>query len=393
MKKAKGKEHESGTSDHRRSEPRGDDKREPKRTRTDLPSPIVRFSQSVFDDDTAAARLFATLVFPDDPHTRVRASSSGTMSRVGLKFLAFVNRVDHELEAEIEKQKCRADNHANGERTTRTERDTFADQLDKRIKSLRRHSGNNARLRPKNEKLTKELETAKQDARNSLTFLTRRNEQADELKKQVEQRRKLLKTARDLILDLHEKFAIAKAKFAKPKGDPQDKMIFQVQREANLDFVKQLLGLLPERKVPKLEDALTSLTADVEANACDEEYFERLMESFEECLNVVLLAFAKPTLLTQDKPLETLAPEAGVKDVSGSRMSLENVGGLLQEMRIGRAGLLKNLMISEDERMPFAMTAAEDTKVEKNVAETEEKMEPTATVTSAEVAKDKEVHP
>ncbi|KFK23027.1 hypothetical protein AALP_AAs49360U000100, partial [Arabis alpina] len=65
-------------------------------------------------------------------------------------------------------------------------------------------------------------------------------------------------------------------------------MVFQIQREANLDFVKQLMGLIPERKVPKLEDELASLTADVEAHAGDEEYFDKLMESLGECLDVVL---------------------------------------------------------------------------------------------------------
>ncbi|KFK40828.1 hypothetical protein AALP_AA2G046700 [Arabis alpina] len=222
-KKAKGNAHETATSDHRRSEPLGDDERESKRTRTDLASPTVRVSQPIFDDDAAVARLFATV------------------------FLAFVNRVGHELEAEIKKQRRRADNHANGKLATRTERNKFAELLDKRNKELEKALGYSARLRCKNEKLTKELETAIQDASYLLTFLSRCKKQIDELKKQVEQKRKLLKIARALIVDLHEKFAIAKAKFAELKGDSQEKMIFQVQREANLDFVKQLLGLLLER--------------------------------------------------------------------------------------------------------------------------------------------------
>ncbi|KFK35635.1 hypothetical protein AALP_AA4G016500 [Arabis alpina] len=346
----------------------------------------------VFDDDAAVARLFATMVFADDPYTRVRALSSNTISSAGLK-----------LEVEIEKKKRRADDYAKGELAAKTERNKYAEQLDKRNKELERALKDNKRLRVENKKLAKKLETAKQDASNSLTFLTRRNEQVDELKKQVGQKRELLKTAKALIVDLHEKFDIAKSTFVELKDNPQDKMIFQVQREANLHFVKQLLGLFPDRKVPRLEDELASLTGDVDANVGDEEHFDKLMESLEECLNVVLPEFAKPTLPNQDKSLEKLAVEAGVKD----------------EMRIDSAGLLKNLMISEDGRMSFAgedeaevsTTVAEDIEAEKTriggeAAEIEEiiadgdgaekavaeKAGLTTLVTSTEVAIDEEVH-
>ncbi|KFK23058.1 hypothetical protein AALP_AAs67435U000300 [Arabis alpina] len=341
-------------------------------------------------------------------------------SRKKSRFLAFVNRVGHELEAEIEKQKLSADDYAKGELAAKTERNKYAEHLDKRNNELERAFGDNKRLRVENEKLAKKLEAAKKDASNSLTFLTRRNEQVDELKRQVGQKRELLKTAKALIVDLHEKFAIAKAKFVELKGDPQDKMAFQIQREANLDFVKQLLGLFPDRKAPRLEDELASLTADVEANVGDEEYFDKLMESLGECLDVVLLEFVKPTLPNQDVSLEKLAVDTGVVDVSGSIMSLENAGGLLQEMRIDSAGLLKNLMISEDGRMSFAgddkaevtTIAAEDieaektriggdaTEIEKTVADEDraekavsEKAGLTTLVTSSEAAKDEEAHP
>ncbi|KFK29720.1 hypothetical protein AALP_AA7G169900 [Arabis alpina] len=300
--KAKGKAHKSAASDHWRSEPLGDDERDPKRTRTDLSSPTVRMLQLVFDDDATAAHLFATVVFSDDAHTRVRASSSRTMSRTGLN-------------------KRRADNHTKGELTTRTERTTKTEQLNKRYKEFEKAFGDNAKLYAKNEKLTKELETTKTDASNSLLFLAKRKEQIDELIKQVEQKRKLLKIARALIVDLHEMFDIAKARFVELKGDPQDEMIFQVQREAHLDFVKQLLGLIPGREAPKFEDELASLTADVEASVGDEEYFDKLMESLEECFNVVL-------------------PE-------GVCQACVSEPGPLQEMRIDTAGLLKKLMISK----------------------------------------------
>ncbi|KFK24219.1 hypothetical protein AALP_AAs51720U000300 [Arabis alpina] len=349
-KKAKGKAHETVTSHRRGSEPRGDNEREPKRPRNDPPSPSVCLSQSVFDDDVAAARLFATMVFLDDPYTRVCASSLGTMSRAGLK-------------AEIEKQKRRANDYAKGELAAKTKRNKYVEQLEKRNKELERALGDNKRLRVENEKLAKKFETAKKDASNSFECLTRCNEQVAKLKMQVGQKRELLKTAKALIVDLHEQFAIAKSKFEELKGDPQDKMVFQIQREANLDFVKQLLGLFPDRKVPRLEDELASLTADVEANVGDEEYFDKLMESLGECLDVVL---------PEDVSLEKLAAEAGVADVSGSVMFSENARGLLQEMRIDSAGLLKNLMISKDGHMSFAgedeaevtMVVAEDIEAE-----------------------------
>ncbi|KFK28855.1 hypothetical protein AALP_AA7G057200 [Arabis alpina] len=284
-------------------------------------------------------------------------------------FLAFVNRVGHELEAEIEKQKHRADAYAKGELAAKTERNKYAELLENRDKELEKALGDNKRLRA-------------------------------------------------LIVDLHEQFAIAKAKFEELKGDPQDKLVFQIQREANLDFVKQLLGLFPDRKVPRLEDELASLIADVDAHAGDEEYFDKLMESLGECLDVVLPEFAKPTLPNRDMSLEKLAADAGVANVSGSHM--ESARGLLQEMRIDSVGLLKNLMISEDGRMSFAgedetevtMVAAEGIEVEKtktgeDAVETEttvpdvvgaekaasKEAELTTLVTSSEAGKDEEAHP
>ncbi|KFK41106.1 hypothetical protein AALP_AA2G086300 [Arabis alpina] len=326
------------------------------------------------------------MAFPDDPYTRVRASFSGTMSRAGLRFLAFVNRVGHELEAEIEKYKHRADVYAKGELAAKTECNKYAEQLEKRDKELEKALGDNKRLR------------------------------VAELKTKVGKKRELLNKAKALIVDLHEQFAIAKAKFEELKGDPQDKLVFQIQREANLDLVKQLLGLLPNRKVPRLEDELASLTADVEAHAGDEKYFDKLMESLGECLDFVLPEFAKPPLPNRDMSLEKLAADAGVADVSGSHMFSESAGGLLQEMRIDSAGLLKNLMISEDGRMSFAgedeaevtTIAAEDieaentktVRIEKTVADvvgaetaSSKKADLMTLTTSSEAGKDEEAHP
>ncbi|KFK23399.1 hypothetical protein AALP_AAs67300U000100 [Arabis alpina] len=349
-RKAKGKSQDVAGADHRGNEAQSADGREPKRPRTDPPSP-VKVSQSVFDDDSAAARLFATLAFPGDPCGPVQgSSSSSTMSRAGLRFLAFVNRVCHELEDEAERHKLRADVCAKGESVAKAERNKYADKLERRNKELEKALGDNERLRAENEELSRKLEVAEKSASNSLNCLSDRNAQVRALKAKVGKKRTELKTAKVLIVDLYEQFVAARAKLEELKGVPQDRMVFQIQREANLDFVKQLMGLIPERKVPKLEDELASLTAD----AGDEEYFDKLMESLGECLDVVLPEFAKPSTRNQDVPLEKLAADAGIADVSGSHMLSESAGGLLQEMRIDSAGLLKDLMISEDGRMSFA---------------------------------------
>ncbi|KFK24595.1 hypothetical protein AALP_AAs72564U000200 [Arabis alpina] len=373
-RKAKGKSQDVASADHRGSESQSADGREPKRARTDPPSP-VKVSRSVFDDDSAAApaRLFATLAFPDDPCGPVQgSSSSSTMSRAGLKFLAFVNRVCHELEDEAKRQQLRADACAKGESVAKAERNKYADKLERRNKELEKALGDNERLRAENEELSRKLEVAEKSASNSLNCLSDRNAQVAALKAKVGKKRtelKTAKTAKVLIMDFYEQFAAARAKLEELKGTPQDRMVFQIQREANLDFVRQLMGLIPERKVPKLEDELAALTAEVEAHSGDEEYFDKLMESLGECLDVVLPElmeslgecldvvlpeFAKPSTRNRDVPLEKLAADAGIADVSGSHMHSESAGGLLQEMRIDSAGLLKDLMISEDGRMSFA---------------------------------------
>ncbi|KFK37126.1 hypothetical protein AALP_AA4G216200 [Arabis alpina] len=303
-RKAKGKSQNVVGADRRGSESWSTDGREPKRPRTDPPSP-VKVSQSVFDDDSAAARLFATLAFPDDPCGPVQASaSSGTMSRARLRFLAFVNRVCHELEDKVERHKLRADACAKGESVAKAERNKYADKLERRNKELEKALGDNERLRAENKELSRKLEVAEKNASNSFSCLSDRNAQVAALKMKVRKKRMELKTAKVLIVDLYEQFSAARAKFEELKGIPQNIMVFQIQREANLDLVKQLMGLIPERKVPKLQDELASLTADVEAHAGDEEYFDKLMETLGECLDVVLPEFAKPSTRNQDASLE-----------------------------------------------------------------------------------------
>ncbi|KFK22369.1 hypothetical protein AALP_AAs55820U000100 [Arabis alpina] len=330
---------------------------DPKAARPSVPLAVSRSGDDVRrkdkgkSQDVAAARLFATLAFPDDPCGPVQgSSSSSTMSRTGLRFLAFVNRVCHELEDEAERHKLCADVCAKGESVAKAERNKYTDKLERRNKELEKALGDNERLRAENEELSRKLEVAEKGASNSLNCLSDRNAQVTALKAKVGKKRTELKTAKILIVDLYEQFAAARAKLEELKGVPQDRM----------------------RKVPKLEDELASLTADVEAHAGDEEYFDKLMESLGECLDVVLPEFAKPSTRNQDVPLERLAADAGIADVSGSHMLSESAGGLLQEMRIDSAGLLKDLMISEDGRMSFAgEDEVEETTVavEHNLAE------------------------
>ncbi|KFK32563.1 hypothetical protein AALP_AA6G259400 [Arabis alpina] len=273
-KKAKRKIQDTAGVDRRESKPRDGDGREPKRPRTDPPCSPVRVSQ--------------------------------TMSRAGLRFLAFVNRVGHEPEEKIKKHKLRTDACAKGELAAKTEHNKYADKLEKRNKELEKAFGDNQRLRTENKerRVVENLEAAGKDASNSLSCLTSRNAQVTELKTKVGKKRDELKMAKALIVDLYEQFATARA---------------------------------------KLEDELLSLITDVEAYAGDEEHFDKLMETLRECLDVVLPEFVKPPTPNRDVSLEKLVADAGVADVSGLHMFSESAGGLLQELRIDSARLLKDL--------------------------------------------------
>ncbi|KFK22723.1 hypothetical protein AALP_AAs62920U000200 [Arabis alpina] len=196
-RKGKGKGQDTAGVDRRGSEPRGEDGRDLKRLRTDPPFSPATVSQSVFDDDSAAARLFATLAFPDDPCDLVHASSSsGMMSRAGLRLLAIVNRVGHELEEEIERHKLHADACAKGELAAKAERNKYADKLERRNKELEKALGDNERLHTENEELSRKLEVAEKNASNSLCCLSDRNAQVAALKTKVGKKRTELKTVR-----------------------------------------------------------------------------------------------------------------------------------------------------------------------------------------------------
>ncbi|KFK23911.1 hypothetical protein AALP_AAs42705U000100 [Arabis alpina] len=127
-----------------------------------------------------------------------------------------------------------------------------------------------------------------------------------------------LRQANEHIQSLQRKFTRAKDKFDELWGDPRGNMVYQVQRVANLDFARLLLGLLDGQEPPKLEDELTFLTADVAEHAGDEERFERLMKSRHGLLHVLDPWVKAPIAAVRDRTLETYAASVGVADPSGS---------------------------------------------------------------------------
>ncbi|KFK29344.1 hypothetical protein AALP_AA7G121600 [Arabis alpina] len=286
---AKAKGHEG--DDRKRSSDRDDVTvvdRESKRARTRSASPPRHVSRSVFQDKASASSLFSTLVLNDDVVAPIDTKPSGEMMRQGLKFLALVNKVGHELEAEIEDlkkqvedEKRRTENSRNAVDELRVERDTAWAQIDR----------NNQELTDK----AKEIVKLKVEARKSA-------KRDGELSKVVDR----LRRADEQIQSLQRKFARAKDKFDELQGDPRNNMVYQVQRVANLDFFSLLLGLVDGHEPPKLEDELTFLTADVAEHAGDEELFEQLMRSLHGLLHVL--------------DPKTYAASVGVADHSGSHL-------------------------------------------------------------------------
>ncbi|KFK23330.1 hypothetical protein AALP_AAs74715U000100, partial [Arabis alpina] len=108
------------------------------------------------------------------------------------------------------------------------------------------------------------------------------------------------------------------------QGDPRGDMVYQVQRVANLDFARLLLGLIDGQEPLRLEDELTFLTADVAEHAGDEECFERLMKNLHGLLHVLDPRAKAPIAAVQDRTLETYAASVGVADPSGSLLGGTN---------------------------------------------------------------------
>ncbi|KFK23312.1 hypothetical protein AALP_AAs61390U000100, partial [Arabis alpina] len=155
------------------------------------------------------------------------------------------------------------------------------------------------------------LATAEEREQCSAAILTKRS---GELVAVTEK----LRQADEHIQSLQKKFTRARNKFDELQGDPWGNMVYQVQRVANLDFARLLLGLTDGQEPPRLEDEFTFLTADVAEHAGDEERFERLMKNLHGLLHVLDPRAKAPIAAVQDRTLETYAASVGVADPSGS---------------------------------------------------------------------------
>ncbi|KFK29426.1 hypothetical protein AALP_AA7G133000 [Arabis alpina] len=303
--------------------------REPKRARARSASPPRRVSSSVFESKASARSLFSTMVFHDDDVAPINTKSFGDMMRQGLNFLALVNKVGHELEAEVEDlnkeledEKCRTETARSAAAGFLAERAAAWTSIDKKNAELDDKSREIVQLKAVAKKSAKALLT---EAERSVTALTAAEEReqcsaailtkrSGELVAVTEK----LRQANEHIQSLQRKFTRARDKFDELQGDPRGNMVYQVQRVANLDFARLLLGLLDGQEPPKLEDELTFLTADVAEHTGDEERFERLMKNLHGLLHVLDPRVKTPIAAAQDRTLETYAASVGVADPSGS---------------------------------------------------------------------------
>ncbi|KFK22660.1 hypothetical protein AALP_AAs60946U000200 [Arabis alpina] len=266
-KAAKGKGHAG--DDRKRSSDRDDVTdvdRELKRARARSASPRRRVSSSVFQNKASASSLFSTLVFHDEPVALINTKSFGDMMRQGLKFLALVNKVGHELE-------------------------------DERVAAW-------ASIDKKNNELTPqaiEIALLKAEARKSTKAFLIEAERSTMALAATEEREQC---SAAILMKRDTELATVVEKLRK--------------RVANLDFARLLLGLLDGQEPPKLEDELAFLTADVAEHAGDEECFERLMKSLHGLLHVLDPQVKVPTVAVHDQTLETYAASVGVTDPSGS---------------------------------------------------------------------------
>ncbi|KFK31739.1 hypothetical protein AALP_AA6G152600 [Arabis alpina] len=251
-------------------------------------------------DDVSASSLFSTLAFSDAVVAPINTKSSREMMRQGLKFLAFVNKVGHELEVEVEDFKKQIE----------TKNKKLIDKA-KKIATLKAEAQKSAAaLLAEAEKSVTALAVGKEREQYSAATVKKRD---GELSRVVDR----LRRADEQIQSFKRKFGRAKDKFDELQGDLLNNMVYQVQRVANLDFASLLLGLVDGHEPPKLEDELTSLTADVAEHGGDEERFEQLLKSLHELLHVLDPKVKEPAVVAHDRTLETYTARVGVVDPSG----------------------------------------------------------------------------
>ncbi|KFK23668.1 hypothetical protein AALP_AAs61625U000100 [Arabis alpina] len=407
-KGAKGKGHAG--DDRKRSSDRDnviDVDREPKRARARSASPPHRVSSSVFESKASARSLFSTLVFDDDDVALINTKSSGDMMHQGLNFLALVNKVGHELGANIDDLNEKLEDETHRTETARSaaagflaERTAAWASIDKKNAELDSKSREIIQLRAAAKKSAKALLT---EAERSVTALAAAEEReqcsaailakrSGELVAMTEK----LRQADEHIQSLQRKFTRARNKFDELQGDPRGNMVYQVQRVANLDFAKLLLGLIDGQEPPRLEDELTFLTVDVAEHAGDEERFERLMKNLHGLLHVLDPRAKAPIVAVQDRTLETYAASVGVADPSGSLLGgtssckaavvgvdgkfslIGGVGAEVTRTRIddvaegaGTVGAPKEVRTDEDFQGPRIDALAEDPRLDDVFGETE----------------------
>ncbi|KFK26473.1 hypothetical protein AALP_AA8G253700 [Arabis alpina] len=253
------------------------------------------------NDKASASCLFSTLLFHDDVVAPINTESSGDMMRQGLKFLGLVNKVGHEVEAKVEVLKEKLEHEMHHTENARTAAEGLRDEAWKSAEALLTEAERSAIA----------LAAAEEREQCSAAIMMKRDGKLDAV---VEKLRK----ADGHIQSLERNFARARDKFDELQGDPRSNMVYQVQRVANLDFVRLLLGLLDGQEPPKLEDELAFLTADIAEHAEDEGRFEQLMTSLHGLLHVLDPKVKAPTVVAHDRTLETYAASVGVADPSGS---------------------------------------------------------------------------
>ncbi|KFK31840.1 hypothetical protein AALP_AA6G165200 [Arabis alpina] len=290
---------------------------------------ITTAKGNIFQDKASPSSVFSTLVFHNDVVTPINTESSGDMMRQGLKFLVLVNKMGHELEADVEGLKRKVEDETRrteNARTTadglRVERHAAWASIDKKNKELMDKAKEIVSLKAEArksaaaflaeaEKSAIAFTAAEEREQYSAAIMTKRD---GELAKVVDR----LRQADEQIRSLERKFARAKGKFDELQGDPRSNIVYQVHRVANLDFVRLLMGLLDGHEPPKLDDELTFLTADVAEHARDEERFEQLMKNLHGLLHVLDPKVKVPAVVTHDRTLETFTASVGVAEPSGS---------------------------------------------------------------------------
>ncbi|KFK23356.1 hypothetical protein AALP_AAs72921U000200 [Arabis alpina] len=402
---AKGKGHEG--DDRKRSSDRDDVidvDRVSKKARARSASPPRRVFRSVFQDKASVSSLFSTLVFHDDVVAPINTESSSDMMRQGLKFLGLVNEVGHELKAKVEvlKEKLEDETHRTENAFTaaeglRVERNAAWASIDKKNKELTDQARAIILLKAEARKSAEALLTEAERSAIALAAADEREQclaaimmkRDGELATVVEKLRK----ADGHIQSLERKFTRAKNKFDELQGDPRSNMVYQVQRVANLDFVRLLLGLLDGQEPPNLEDELTFLSADVAEHAGDEERFEQLMTSLHILLHVVDPKVKAPTVVAHDRTLETYAASVGVVDPLGSLLGgagsckaavvgvdgkFSLIGGVGAEVTKSRiddvaegAGAPEEMRTDEDSQGPRIDALTEDPRLDDVFGETE----------------------